>query len=150
MKLIEKMRARSLDVVVAVLIVLIGAAPPWGAAGRPIAPASSSSAWPAGSTCSMVGATAAKLWLAMPLVVAVVVVAAGTGRRGLAVVVGTVLAVFAVGLVAATYRSPLLPRYGLPVTMAGAGHWRSPGWSKCCGAGRPPTPTERGVNRPNE
>jgi hypothetical protein len=122
MKLIEKMRARSLDVVVAVLIVLIGAALPWGRSGQ--ADRSSFELVRLARRLDVLdggAATAAKLWLAMPLVVAVVVVAAGTGRRGLAVVVGTVLAVFAVGLVAATYRSPLLPRYGLPVTMAGAG-----------------------------
>jgi hypothetical protein len=122
MKAIEKMRAGSLDVVTPILIVLIGAALPWGRSGE--ADRSSFELVRLARRLDVLhggAATAAKVWLAMPLVVAVIVVAGATGRRTLALIAGTVVALAAVGLVAATYRSPLIPRYGLRVTMAGTG-----------------------------
>jgi hypothetical protein len=122
MKVIEKMRPRSLDVVVPVLIVLVGAILPWGRSGE-VDRSSFELVRLARRLDVLDGGAAAvaRVWLVAPLVVAVVVAAGVTGRRALAVVTGTALVVVAVALVAATYRSPLLPRYGLHVTMVGAG-----------------------------
>jgi len=122
MKVIEKARTWSLDVTVSVLIVLIGAALPWGRSGT--ADRSSFELVRLARRLDVLdggAATAAKLWLAMPLVVAAVAVAGAAGHRRLALTLGTATAAAGVGLAAATYRSPLLPRFGLPVTMAGAG-----------------------------
>ena len=122
MKVIEKMRPRSLDVVVPVLIVLVGATLPWGRSGE-VDRSSFELVRLARRLDVLEGGAAAvaRVWLAAPLVVAIVVAAGMTGRRGVAVAAGTALVGVAVALVAVTYRSPLLPRYGLHVTMVGAG-----------------------------
>jgi hypothetical protein len=150
MKVIEKMRAVSLDVVAPVLIVLIGATLPWGRSGA--ADRSSFELVRLARRLDVLdggAATAAKAWLAAPLVVAVVVVAGATGRRTLAALTGTVLVVVAVGLVAATYRSPLLPRYGLHVTMAGAGALAVAGMANAVRRGRAAPDTDRARSDPS-
>lgn len=122
MNLTERRRSRSLDVVAAALIVLLGAALPWGRSGR-VDRSSFELVRLARRLDVLEGATAtlAKLWLTAPMAVAAVTVAALSGRRRLAFTLGTVVVVAAVALAIVVHRSPVLPRYGLYVTMGGAG-----------------------------
>lgn len=66
-------------------------------------------------------ATAARLWYAAPAAAAVVWLAAVTGRRGVALAVGGVLAAAGIALAVAVRRSPLVARPGVPVTLVSAG-----------------------------
>jgi hypothetical protein len=120
MKIAEKLRNRSLDVTVPALIVLIGAALPWGRSGEE--DRSSFELIQVARRLDVLegpAATIAWTWLVLPLLVAGIAVAGTHGRRRLALGVGTGVAVAAVLLVVAVHRSPLLPRYGLHVTLAG-------------------------------
>ena len=64
-------------------------------------------------------AGAARAWVLAPLVLAGVLVATGAGLRWLAVLLAGVLAATGSFLVLAVHRSPLTPRWGLSVTLAG-------------------------------
>lgn len=122
MNLTERLRSRSLDVVAAALIVLLGAALPWGRSGR-VDRSSFELVRLARRLDVLEGvmATVAKLWLTAPMVVAALTVAAISGQRRLALTLGAVVVAAAVALAIALHRSPLLPRYGVYVTMVGAG-----------------------------
>jgi hypothetical protein len=121
MKVYEKLRSRSPDVVAGSLIVLTGAFLPWGRSGS-IDRSSFELVRLARRLDVLDGAaaTGARLWLAAPLLVAAVVVAALAGRGTLAVGLGTLVAAAGVGLAIAVHQSPLVPRPGLHVTMGGA------------------------------
>lgn len=118
---IEKLRRRPLGVVVGSLIVLIGAALPWGGSGR-VDRSSFEIVRVAGRNDLLPEGLAgpAKIWLLAPAAVAAVVVAAAYGRRILAVGVGTVLAALGALLAVSVWRSPMQPRFGLAVSLAGA------------------------------
>lgn len=121
MKLIEKTGVPSLLVAGGVLIVLLGALAPWGRSGR--TDRSSFELVRIARRLDVLEgalATTAKLWLLAPIAVAVVVVAAMAGWAKLAGVTGTAVAVAGVALAIAVRQSPLVARWGLAVTMAGA------------------------------
>lgn len=121
MKVYEKLRSRSPVVVVGSLIVLIGAVLPWGRSGQ--TDRSSFELVRLARRLDVLDgalASVARLWLATPLLVAVVVVTAWAGRRAVALTLGTIVAAAGVGLAIAVQQSPLVPRPGLHVTIGGA------------------------------
>ena len=118
---IEKLRGQPLGVVVGSLIVVGGGLLPWGGSGRVdrssfeiVRVASRNDLLPDGL------AGPAKVWLLAPVALAVVLVGAGYRRRRLVVGLGTVLAAVGVVLVVSVWRSPMQPRFGLSVSLAGA------------------------------
>ena len=117
----EELQRRPLGVVIGSLIVVGGGLLPWGGSGRVdrssfeiVRIASRNDLLPEGL------AGPAKIWLLAPVALAAVLVAAAYGRRVVAVGVGTALALAGVGLAAAVWRSPMQPRVGLTVSVAGA------------------------------
>ena len=118
---IEKLRERPLGVVVGSLIVVGGGLLPWGGSGR-VDRSSFDIVRVAGRNELLPDGLAgpAKIWLLAPVAVAVVAVAAAYGRRALAIGVGTALAAVGVVLAASVWRSPMQPRFGLGVSLAGA------------------------------
>ena len=117
----QSRRPRPVLVAVGSLAVVVGSALPWGGSGR-VDRSGFDLARLARRLDVLDGlaAGAARLWVLAPFAVAVVVVATGARRAGLAVALGTVLAIGGAALVVAVHRSPLLPRFGLHVTAAGA------------------------------
>jgi hypothetical protein len=121
MKIIEARRARSLDVTLPALIVLVGAALPWGGSGR--RDRSSFELVRVAERFDVlegVAAATARAWLLLPLAVASIGVLGLLGRRWAAGLVGTVVGAIAVVLALAVHLSPLQPRSGLRVTLVGA------------------------------
>ncbi len=121
MKIIEELRERPLGVAVGALTVVVGGALPWGGSGR-----RDRSSFEVVQFASRNGylegmAAAGRLWLLAPMVVAVVLVATGLRWTRTAMAAGTVLALSAVGLAIALERSPLVPRFGVRITMLGVG-----------------------------
>jgi hypothetical protein len=150
MKIIKTLRERSLDVTVPALIVLLGSALPWGGSGREDR-SSFELVQVADRLDVLEGAAAvvARAWLLLPFAVAVIAIAGVTGRRRLAAVLGTVVAVLAVGLALAVLRSPLLARVGVPVTMVGAALLALAGVGAIAGVGTAaPGPHEREPRTP--
>jgi hypothetical protein len=117
----EKLPDRPLGVVVGSLVVVGGGLLPWGGSGR-VDRSSFDIVRIAGRNDLLPDAVAGpvKIWLLAPLLLAIVLVAAAYRRRGLAVGVGTALAAMGVALVVAVWRSPMQPRFGLLVSLAGA------------------------------
>jgi hypothetical protein len=115
-------RTRSLDVSVCMLVVLVGAAMPWGGSGD--VDRSSFELVRFARRLDVLDGLAATLavaWLSLPLVAALVLVAGWSGRRGWALAGATAAGIAGLGLALAVQRSPLLDRSGLRVTMVGAG-----------------------------
>lgn len=103
------------------MLVVLGSVLPWGRSGR-VDRSGFDLVRLARRFDVLDGAAAgvARLWLVAPVALAVVVVATGARRAGVAVALGTALAVGGLILVVAVHRSPLAPRPGLHVTTAGA------------------------------
>jgi hypothetical protein len=115
-------RRRSLDVSAGILVVLVGAAMPWGGSGE--VDRSSFELVRFARRLDVldgVAATLAVAWLSLPLVAALVIVAGWSGRRRWALATATLAGVAGAALALAVHRSPLLNRPGLRVTMVGAG-----------------------------
>ena len=117
----EKLRKQPLGVVVGSLLVVIGGALPWAASGsrdrssyQLVQFAERNELLPS----SIAGV--ATVWLLVPFAGAAVVAAVALGRRRIAVGIGIGLAVATGALAVAVYQSPLVPRYGVAVSCAGA------------------------------
>lgn len=115
-------RARSLDVSACIVLLLVGAAMPWGGSGE-VDRSSFELVRYARRLDVLEGlaATLAVVWLTLPLVAALVVVAGWSGRRRWALASTTVAMLMGVLLALAVLASPLLARAGLRVTMVAAG-----------------------------
>lgn len=117
----EKPSSRPLGVAAGCLLVVIGALLPWGQAGQ-----RSRSSFEIVSVAQRNGflpdavAGPSRLWLLAPVVAAVAIVAAAYRRSAVAVGLGALLAAAAVGLAVGVGQSPLVPRYGIKVTLLGA------------------------------
>jgi hypothetical protein len=132
-------RTRSLDVAACMLLVLVGAAMPWGGSGEVDRSSFELVRYARRlDVLDGIAATLAVAWLALPLVAALVVVAGWSGRRGLALAGATSAAVFGAGLAVAVSASPLLERSGIRVTMVGAGAlaivWFMEAWRRVVGS----------------
>lgn len=121
----DRRHSRPIGVAVGSVAVVAGSALPWGRSGR--ADRSGFELVRLARRLDVLdGAVAgvARLWLLAPLVLAVVLAAtvlAPTRRRAVgAIALGTVLAGAGLLLVVVVHRSPLVPRFGLHVTTAGA------------------------------
>lgn len=115
-------RARSIDVSCCTLLVLVGAALPWGGSGDVDRSSFELVRYARRlDVLDGIAATLAVAWLSLPLVAALVLVAGWSGRRHAALVAATVAGLAGLGLALAVQRSPLLGRPGLRVTMVGAG-----------------------------
>lgn len=121
MKIIERLRAISLDVTIPTLIVLLGTALPWARSGE-VDRSGFDLARLARRLDVLDGPAAAAVaaLLLLPVASAAVAVAGARGQRRIAASLGTVFTVLAVVLAVAVLRSPLQPRIGLHVTMVGA------------------------------
>lgn len=116
------LRNRSLDVSAGIVLVLAGAALPWGGSGE--VDRSSFELVRFARRLDVldgVAATLAIAWLSLPLVAALVLVAGWSGRRRWALAAASVVGLAGLGLAWAVHRSPLLDRVGTRVTMVGAG-----------------------------
>jgi hypothetical protein len=120
--LARRVATRSVDVTGPLVVVLIGAVLPWGRSGT--ADRSSFELVRVARRLEVLdgaAATVAVLWLALPVVTAVVAIAGASGRRGLAAALGATAAVSTVALAIAVLRSPLIARPGIAVSCVGAG-----------------------------
>lgn len=117
----EELGRRPLGVAIGSLVVVTGGFLPWGGLGD-VDRSSFELVRVAGRNELLPDGVAgpAKAWLLAPLAVAVVLVAVAYDRRRLAVAAGTVLAVAAVVLALAVWGSPMVPRYGVLVSLLGA------------------------------
>lgn len=117
----EELLRRPLGVAVGCLIVVSGAVLPWGGVGD-VDRSSFEIVRVAGRNDLLPDGVAApaRLWLLAPVALTAVLVAIAYDRRRFAVAVGTALALAAVVLALAVWASPMAPRHGVLVSIAGA------------------------------